>query len=254
MAGGTAEDYRQHILQSIQQLSQLHSKVSGLSFDITYRKIVSNIKCCLTDRAPVNHLTVFLLEKDWNKSLIELNCNVHPLEAVSSRIKKELHACELNKFSDDCVAWHIIMAMNALRYSNKYRHVALIKDFFEEQRLPLSDVPRFLGHRLHVIFKLAGVYFSIFCNLKKYLSSLQPTNKVVKKLKMLVTNEAAVIELQVLGLVGKLFSGPWMKTFYTDLSATQDPVNTITVVKSVLQNLKNFEFCDFSQIEKDFFW
>lgn len=54
------------------------------------------MKCYLTDQAPVNHLTVFLLEKEWERTLIELNCNIHPLEAVSSRIKKELHACEQN--------------------------------------------------------------------------------------------------------------------------------------------------------------
>lgn len=74
-----------------------------MSVNNTYQKLISTIKCCLTNRAPVNHLTVFLLEIEWNKSLIELNCNVHPLEAVSSRIK-ELHACECKIDSTECVA------------------------------------------------------------------------------------------------------------------------------------------------------
>lgn len=88
-----------------------------------------------------------------------------------------------------------------------------MKEFIKEQGLPLSAVPKFLGHRLHIIFKLAGVYFSIFSNLKKFVNNLKSSKKVVEKLKIFINDEAAVIELQVLGIVGKLFSGLWMKHF-----------------------------------------
>lgn len=96
--------------------------------------------------------------------------------------------------------------------------------------MPLSEVPRFLGHRLYIIFKLAGVYFTIFSTLKKIVNDLKSSNKVVEKLKILIDDEAAVVELQVLGIVGKMFSGPWTKIFYTDLNKTQNPINTMHTV------------------------
>lgn len=159
---------------------------------------------------------------------------MHPLEAISSRIK-ELHAYERKIDSTECVAAYI----TELRFSDKYHHVILMKEFINEQKLPLSAIPRFLGHRLHIIFKLSWLYFTIFNNLK-FVHDLKATDKTIEKLRNLLTDEAAAVKLQVLGIVGKRFSGPWMKTFYTDLNKSQSPINTMHIVKDVIQNLSQF--------------
>lgn len=44
---------------------------------------------------------------------------------------------------------------------------------------------------------------------------------MVEKFKILINDEAAVVELQVLGIVGKMFWGPWMKTFYTNINKNE---------------------------------
>ena len=47
----------------------------------------------------------------------------------------------------------------------------------------------------------------------------------------------AHVQLQVLGLIGKL-TGPWMKRFYTSSNAEIDHVEAITIVKNVVALLK----------------
>lgn len=91
LPGGTAEEYRKHISESMKTMTEIHSAASGMSVTSTYQTIISKIKCCLIDWAPVNHLIVFLLEKEWDTHILELKYNVHLLETVSTRVKKAQH-------------------------------------------------------------------------------------------------------------------------------------------------------------------
>lgn len=243
VAGGTAEDYKQHICNSINNLAKIYSLMSGLSFDECLKKILSKIKCCLTDRAPVNHLTVVMLEKEWQINIIELNCNLHPLEAISSRIKKELTVCESPNIKnivngDECLAWKIIMAMNSIRYSDELGYINAMKSFFKQEGFPVSLIPRFRGNRLHIIFHLGAIYFTYYEKFKTFLQGLSGTNETLVKLKRLFQEETAIVELQVLGIMGKMLSGPWMSTFYTDLNTQKHPIDTMQTVKDVIANLK----------------
>lgn len=74
--------------------------------------------------------------------------------------------------------------------------------FYRRTRFATPAIPRFLGERLHVIFKLGGAYFSIFSGLKKkFVNSLKPTNKVVKKLKVYINDEATVMWRTTKGVI-----------------------------------------------------
>lgn len=68
------------------------------------------------------------------------------------------------------------------------------------------------------------------------------TNEAIIKLKFLFKEEAAIVDLQVLGIIGMMLSGSWMSKFYTDLKTEKDPVNTIQIVKGVISNLKIFQY------------
>ncbi len=39
----------------------------------------------MTDRVPTNHATVTLIREDFDNDLIELGCNVHPLDGASNK-------------------------------------------------------------------------------------------------------------------------------------------------------------------------
>lgn len=143
LPGGTAEDYKNHISTEIVKLAEIYSQMSSVSIASCHTAIINKIKCCLTDRAPVNHLTVFLLEKEWGTHLIELNCNVHPLEGISNRIRKEFQACEekVLQRSGECIAWKLIMALNSLRFSDKYNHVMQMEEFMKSNDQKVTKIP-----------------------------------------------------------------------------------------------------------------
>lgn len=82
-----------------------------------------------------------------------------------------------------------------------------------------------------------------------------PKNKLVIKLKGLIVEEAAETELQILGILGKMLSGPWMNKFYTNLKECKNPIDTMAMVKNVIEELKK-KMEDSKAIllaEKDFF-
>ena len=52
--------------------------------------IIAVIKSTITDRVSTNHATIVLLEAMLDKQLLELNCNVHPLDSISSVCREAL--------------------------------------------------------------------------------------------------------------------------------------------------------------------
>ena len=52
--GGTAMDYANHIDTTIRHMAKVHSLLQEEPEEGIYRRMVSNVKNTLTDRAPVN--------------------------------------------------------------------------------------------------------------------------------------------------------------------------------------------------------
>ena len=117
---------------------------------------------------------------------MELNCNLHPLEAVSNstlQILAENESPSVKTFfrGNDCLAWKIIIGFNTLRYSG--------------------------GNRINLIFHLGAIYF---CNRQKFdlfLQGLENLNELKENLRRAFREETAIVEFQVLGIIGKLLSG-----------------------------------------------
>ena len=64
LAGGTANDYKEHICSSFRTLANTYSLVNELNSEDCFKNIISTVKTCLTDRAPVNRATLFQLQRD----------------------------------------------------------------------------------------------------------------------------------------------------------------------------------------------
>ena len=58
LAGGTAADYAQHVLKSVDHLSEVYSDFHHTDFQDCRCQIISNITNTMSDRAVVNHATV----------------------------------------------------------------------------------------------------------------------------------------------------------------------------------------------------
>lgn len=53
--------------------------------------------------------------------------------------------------------------------------------------------------------------------------------------------EAVIAEFQVLAIMGKMLSGPWMTNFYTKLPNEENLIDAMKTVKAIISNLQKFQ-------------
>ena len=75
----------------------------------------------MTDRCVVNQAAVRHSNKKWGKKLNQLYCHLHPLDTISTEVKKTLRRLEDNPDNrqlskSGCVAEQIMNAFDKLRY------------------------------------------------------------------------------------------------------------------------------------------
>ena len=246
LAGGTAEDYCNHICDAISSIAKMYS--SDSTKNITHEKcmseITSKIKGCLTDRAPVNHATISLLEKAWSKEFIELNCNLHPLERITAETRTKIATLEDTQARNliqgrECLAWKTILMMNKLRYSDKRGCIKEFKNFLVHNELKKTLIPRVRGNRLNIMFHISFIYFLHFNDFENFLKGFSKPNDLICKLNETFKLSILLLQFKVFGLVYKLFSGPWMSTFYTSFSNQLSTPDGLRIVKEVIVRLED---------------
>ena len=82
LPGGTAADYVDHINQGLQQTADTYDGWTGQDSTEVLNKIKRNITNTISDRAAVNHCVAEQLKDTVNPAMLELNCNVHPLDLL----------------------------------------------------------------------------------------------------------------------------------------------------------------------------
>ena len=170
LPGGTAQDYHEHITQSLDNLASVYSSFLGEDFKESCDKLITNISNTITDRCVANHAIVTLLNKTWGKKLTELNCHLHPLDTIAKDVGKELKQvekeCGLDKdgklYGVESLAERIVLVVNKLRYKDGPGYPKGFKAFLESNGLPRGLLPRNRGNRLHVLIKIAGNNIIIF--------------------------------------------------------------------------------------------
>lgn len=169
--GGVCHGLQAAYYRPINRLAKVGLISTGASVDASLKKIISKIKCCLTNRSPVNHSRVSLLEKEWQVNFLELYCNLHPLKPVTRKTRKALWYCEACTSSvvSGCLAWGIIVGLNSLRFSEKLGNINDMKTFIKQQGLSLSQITRFRGNHLLIIFHLGA-------RCKQFVPGLPSTN------------------------------------------------------------------------------
>ena len=247
LPGGTAEDYEAHIHEAVDHLATVYSEYHGISYASTRKQLIANITNTMTDRAAVNHKTVTLLEAHWKKTLNELNCHLHPLETISRESCSALKRCESRAlvsklFGSTCVAAKIVLAVNKLRYKHAKGDPKGFVDFLKRSGKKRGLIPRYRGNRLHILFHTAG---KLFVHHAMFIPFFDPEiNDCCTQLRMALhadfTTSAAQAELQVLGLMGKLLTGPWMEKFYVAADSKLTHTDGIRIVKAVVQQVEEF--------------
>ena len=74
-----------------------------------------------------------------------------------------------------------------------------------------------MGNRLHIVFHLAGVYHNLHQLVFEYLERYcNQTGCLKNALLQDMSNPLILRDLRIIGLFGKVVTGPWMTTFYSD--------------------------------------
>ena len=242
LAGGTAEDYEQHVCDSVDELALQYSSFVNIEYQDCRQQIIGNISNTMTDGVIVNHAAIECFKQRWGKELNELNYHLHPLDTIASVCRSALKALETETgtlFGKDCMAANIVLQMNKMRYKDGKGDPKGFVTFLDDNNLPHGILPRYRGNRLHILFHICG---KLVQHRSLFLDFL--TNGAVScgglksSLRHDFAHEIALLEMQVLGLFGKLLSGPWMKKFYTSATEQTDHIDGINIVRNVVSVLK----------------
>lgn len=245
LPGGSAEDYQIHICDSISNLANVYCHFFEADFESILQKMIGNISNTLTDRCAANHAAIRLVCASWNKALNELNCNLHPLETVASKTKSVLKEIEKSMGisgkikGKECIGANIVVQINKMRYMDGKGDPRGFKTFLNDHNLPLGLIPRYRGNRLHILFHICGIFTSHHVALKSYLCGGTSCGGLRASILEDFNSTAGQVEMQVLGLLGKLLTGPWMTKFYTGADDQTDYIQGIEVIKETVQNLKD---------------
>jgi hypothetical protein len=224
LPGGTADDYVSQAVKAIEHLSKVYAEFHNEKHEEVFAVMKGNISNLMSDRASVNHAVYTKLQESLGLKLNEVKCNLHPLEAISNTCKTTLKIVEKNGgvqsklFGTECTAVKIILAFNKLRFKDGKGDPTGFRSFLQKSGLPLGLVKRYRGNRLHILFHLAGIYTKHHDLFLAYLKESCGCKTGLRDgLLHDIQLPTAVLHLKILGLFGKILTGPWMKLFYTGL-------------------------------------
>ena len=121
LSGGTTDDYISHLQQAINDVCQTYSLYHHLPEAAVVSQVVNHLTCTMSDRVAVNHCVVEKLQSDLDIQLLELKCNVHPLEGIAKKCCDMLKQCsrtystKSDTFGNDRCAANFLYGMSKMR-------------------------------------------------------------------------------------------------------------------------------------------
>ena len=120
LPGGKAIDYLTHITSTIDLMSQIYGGYVEENPISIKQNIIDRITSSVSDRVNTNSCMVKQLEALWEKDILDLKCNLHPLDGFASAVRAALKVLDTNfgiKTSGfDCAAANFIYSLSTLRY------------------------------------------------------------------------------------------------------------------------------------------
>ena len=189
-------------------------------------------------------LTTVKLDEHFEHTLLELKCNVHPLESISTDIRgafkkyNKEQSIESSTFGNDCRVGNLIYGLTKMRYKQGKGDPAGFKHFVHQENIKPGVIVRYVGNRFHVLFYLSGIFFQLKDKLLNYLQSMCLNNTTLRtSLIKDLQNNGILIQLRVLGLIGKVITGPWMKIFYCN-NEGKSILEVVSILKASVNRLQ----------------
>ena len=199
----------------------------------------------MSDRVSVNHCVWLKLEELFQHTLLELKCNVHPLEGISNKIRSTLKVYDNDNgiqsctFGSDCAVANVIYGLTKMRFKQGTGDPSGFKHFLRcENVKPCRDCYSICRKSIQC-FILAGNFFKIKDRLLYYLQNMcYCKNSLKTSLINDLQNRSIIIQLRVLGLIGKFITGPWMKIHYSN-SECKANLEMVPVIKMCTMTLRD---------------
>ena len=184
-----------------------------------------------------NLVAIQLVNETWNKSPSKLNCHLHPLDTGASICRAPLHKLDTSKgkvFRSDCLADNVFIQMNKLCYKDGKGDPRGFKDswtlsifqWFSSQDIEGID-SMCSSTSVENMFEVSADRNSVMWWFARGAIGWLPKIKTA--------------QMHVLGLFGKLLSGPWMQKLYTSTRSRISHIEEIRVVKKVIATLTDMQ-------------
>ena len=160
LVGGTANNYSEHILETVNSLCETYSHFNGKDKESTKKQILENNSNSFTNRFKTYRAALCIISFEWNRPINELNCHLHPLDIITSSVQSPIKKCKTEKgelYQTDCMAANVVIAINKLCYKDGKGDPAGFLYFLNKNKLPSGLLPSYRGNHLHILFLLGGV-------------------------------------------------------------------------------------------------
>jgi len=241
LPGGKATDYARHItdviLKAVECYCALHSNNDIVGI---LEKVKEKITSTMSDRAAVNRCVSQELKKFLGHDVLELNCNIHPLDSLAIEFRKVIKVVEdecgvcSELYGKDSVMLRAIMCISKMKYKSSGEPVWL-KVFLENEGVNAKLLPRYVGNRFHILFSLCGNIRYLLPSLLKYFGKVCGKTAFAKQIHAALMLDEVQDELLVGGLFGKCLTGPWMTCLYRQNSISN--LQSGEILKRALNNL-----------------
>ena len=146
---------------------------------------------------------------------------MHPLDGIAKRCTDLLKVYDKeynitsDTFGNSCCAVSFMYAMTKMCFKQGKGDPGGFKQFLRQENIKPGIIVRYVGNRFHVVFHLAGVLYYLREKLLIFLdTSYCNTTSLRSALQKDLRNDKSLLQLQALGIIGKLVTGPWMKQLY----------------------------------------
>ena len=114
-----------------------------------------------------------------------------------------------------------------------------VVSFLDSKGIRRGVLPRYRGNRLHILFHISGKLIEFYDDFLELLNSGTSCGGLRSTILHDFKTATAKVELQVLGLLGKHLTGPWMTQFYTDSDHQVNHIEAINIVHADLPTSGN---------------
>ena len=160
----------------------------------------------------VNHCVRVQLEDKFNIELLELKCNVNPLDGLASDARKTMKSLEAtfdvrgNVFGREAAAVNLTYGLSKTRYKNGKGDPKGFKQFMKMHNIKSKMIVWYVGNRMHVLFHLTGVFYFLRAKPLEYLQKYCNNNNTSFKTSLIkdMQNNSILLQLKALGLLGKV--------------------------------------------------